>query len=52
MNGESGLTCGVPIADLAVNWDAERSKRFFQYLIDDEAGDIPKSLCTPTGRPR
>ena len=25
VNGENGLTCGVPIADLAVNWDQERA---------------------------
>ena len=25
VSGENGLTCTVPIADLAVNWDPERA---------------------------
>ena len=30
VDGESGLTCGVPIRDLAVNWDEERSQQLFE----------------------
>jgi LCP family protein required for cell wall assembly len=50
VNGEDGLTCGVPIADLAVNWDEERSKQLFQHIIDDDTDGIGRRLCTPTGQ--
>ncbi len=49
VNGESGLTCGVPIADFAVNWDQERSEQMFEYIRTDDTGSIPKKLCTATG---
>ncbi len=49
VNGENGLTCGVPIADLAVNWDPERAPRMFQAIIDDDTSSIGKQLCSPTG---
>ncbi len=49
VNGDKGLTCGVPISDFFVHWDPERSKKMFDYIIKDDTGDIPKSLCTPTG---
>lgn len=49
VNGEDGLTCGVPIADLAVHWDAERSKEMFQHIIDDDTEGISNGLCTETG---
>ncbi len=52
VNGENGLTCGVPVADFAVNWDEERSEQMFKYIIEDDTSSIPKSLCTPTGFPR
>ena len=52
VNGENGLTCGVPIADLAVNWDEERSQQMFQHVIEDDTDGIPKSLCTPSGLPQ
>ena len=52
VNGEDGLTCGVPVADFAVNWDQERSEQMFQYIREDDTGSIPKKLCTPTGFPR
>ena len=42
VNGEDGLTCVVPIADLAVNWDPERSEQMFQHIIDDDTDGIPK----------
>jgi LCP family protein required for cell wall assembly len=51
VNGTNGLTCGVPIADLAVNWDEERSERLFALIAQDRTGDVPKSLCTPSGLP-
>ena len=52
VNGENGLTCGVPIADLVVNWDEERSQQLFQHVIEDDTDGIPKSLCTPSGLPK
>jgi LCP family protein required for cell wall assembly len=52
VNGENGLTCGVPIADLAVHWDPDRSEEMFQHVIEDDTAGIPASLCTPTGTPR
>jgi LCP family protein required for cell wall assembly len=52
VNGKSGLTCGVPIADLAVNWDQARSERLFTLIRENRADEIDKKLCTPTGRPQ
>lgn len=49
VNGDDGLTCGVPISDLAVHWDPERSKEMFQHIIDDDTEGIPDGLCTKTG---
>jgi LCP family protein required for cell wall assembly len=49
VNGKNGLTCGVPIADLAVHWDRTRAKRLFHYIKNDDTGDIPKHLCRPSG---
>ena len=52
VDGESGLTCGVPIADLAVTWDAERAEQLFRLIAEDQADEIGKDLCTPTGQPK
>ena len=52
VNGESGMTCGVPISDLAVHWDPERSQQMFSYIKEDKTDEIPKGLCTPTGLPK
>jgi LCP family protein required for cell wall assembly len=49
VNGKSGLTCGVPIADLAVHWDAQRADRLFKLIAEDRTGDVSKSLCRPSG---
>ncbi|HEY9565724.1 MAG TPA: LCP family protein, partial [Nocardioides sp.] len=43
------LTCGVPIADLEVNWDEKRSKKMFDYIANDDTESIPEGLCSPTG---
>ena len=51
VDGESGRTCAVPIADFAVNWDAERAPELFGYLQRNEADQLPDRLCTPTGQP-
>ena len=52
VNGTNGLTCGVPISDLAVHWDGARSKKMFAYIKADKTDEIPKRLCTPTGLPK
>ncbi len=49
VDGEKGLTCGIPIQDLAVNWDPERSEQMFRAIIEDDTEGIGKKLCTPTG---
>ncbi|WP_185995715.1 LCP family protein [Nocardioides campestrisoli] len=49
VDGENGLTCGIPIRDLAVNWDAERSQQLFDLIIADDTASIPDNLCTPSG---
>ncbi|MGI8901259.1 MAG: LCP family protein, partial [Nocardioides sp.] len=52
VDGETGLTCGVPIADLEVNWDPERSQQLFDLIIEDDTSSIPEGLCTPSGIPK
>ena len=47
----SGLTCGVPIADLAVNWDRERADELFKLIAEDRTDEVEDDLCTPTGMP-
>lgn len=49
VDGDSGLTCSVPIIDFAVNWDPERSQRLFRLIAADRTEDIPNRLCRPTG---
>lgn len=51
VDGANGLTCGVPISDLAVHWDRERADELFAHIIADETDRIADSLCTPTGLP-
>ena len=52
VDGENGLTCGVPIADLEVNWDAERAEVLFELVRTDRTDEVGGDLCTPSGRPR
>jgi LCP family protein required for cell wall assembly len=49
VNGKDGLTCSMPIRDLAVHWDTERARALLQLIKTDNTGDIPKRLCEPTG---
>jgi LCP family protein required for cell wall assembly len=50
VNGDDGLTCGVPIADLSVRWDEERAQKMFDAIIEDDTDRIEEEkLCTPTG---
>jgi len=51
VNGKNGLTCGVPISDLAVHWDPVRAKRLFRLIAEDRTADVPRSLCRPSGLP-
>jgi LCP family protein required for cell wall assembly len=46
---DDGLTCGVPIRDLAVHWDEERARRLFKLIQQDDTDGIGKNLCTPSG---
>jgi LCP family protein required for cell wall assembly len=50
VDGADGLTCGVPIADLAVHWDTERAKALFELVRSDRTDEVG-DLCTPSGRP-
>ena len=52
VDGENGLTCGVPISDLAVHWDDERADRMFEKIQQDDTASIGKELCSPSGLPR
>ena len=49
VNGKDGLTCSMPIRDLAVHWDTQRALELMNLIKTDRTGDIPKSLCQPTG---
>jgi hypothetical protein len=49
VNGQSGLTCGVPISDLAVHWDPERSHKLFALIAGDHTDQVGNDLCTPSG---
>ena len=51
VNGTSGLTCGMPIADQVIHWDRTRALELLKYVKTDRTGDIPRRLCTPTGLP-
>lgn len=49
LDGTSGKTCGVPIVDLDVHWDAERAEQLFELIRTDRTQRIGKDLCRPTG---
>ncbi len=49
VSGENGLTCSVPIVDLAVTWDRDRALRLFKLIQEDRTEDIPKGLCRASG---
>ncbi len=51
VDGENGLTCGVPIVDLAVHWDPERADALFELIRTDRTDEVGQQLCTPSGRP-
>jgi LCP family protein required for cell wall assembly len=48
--GSNGMRCTVPITDAsATTWDPDRAPQVFKFIIEDQAGQITKSLCTPAG---
>ncbi len=49
VTGENGLTCTVPIVDLAVNWDEERADQMFSLIREDRTEDISDDLCRASG---
>jgi LCP family protein required for cell wall assembly len=49
VSGEDGLTCSVPIVDLAVTWDRERAMKLFNLIQEDKTADISKDLCQASG---
>ena len=49
VDGDAGLTCVVPLQDLAVTWHPELAPQMFQKIIDDDTESIDKKLCSPTG---
>jgi LCP family protein required for cell wall assembly len=51
VDGKHGLTCAVPISDLAVHWDPQRSKKLFKLIAEDRTADVPKALCKKNGLP-
>ncbi|MDP9443669.1 MAG: LCP family protein [Actinomycetota bacterium] len=52
VTGDDGLTCTVPIVDLAVHWDEARAEELFELIRQDDTGDISRDLCTRDGLPR
>jgi len=52
VNGTDGLTCSMPIRDLAVHWDTQRALALLKFIKEDRTQDIPKKLCLPTGLPQ
>jgi len=49
VSGDTGLTCSVPIADLAVHWDRERALEMFRLIKEDRTSEISDDLCRPSG---
>jgi LCP family protein required for cell wall assembly len=49
VDGTNGLTCGVPISDLDVHWDPERSEKLFALIREDRTDDVTKNLCRASG---
>jgi LCP family protein required for cell wall assembly len=49
VDGDKGLTCVVPLQDLAVHWDPVKAPEMFQKIIEDDTSSIDDDLCSPTG---
>jgi hypothetical protein len=48
VNSDTGLTCSVPITDLAVRWDPAKSEELLD-LIEKDTKDISPQLCQASG---
>jgi LCP family protein required for cell wall assembly len=48
--GSGGLSCNVPISDLAVHWDPVRAPQFWDHLKTDTTDQLG-DLCTKDGLP-
>jgi len=48
--GSAGLSCNVPISDLAVHWDTTRAPQFWDHIKTDTADELG-DLCTKDGLP-
>ena len=49
VSGDGGKSCTVPLANLSVEWDAERSQQLFQRIIKDRTDKLGQKLCSPSG---
>jgi LCP family protein required for cell wall assembly len=49
VSGDKGLTCVVPLQDLAVHWDPVKAPEMFKKIIEDDTASIDKGLCSDTG---
>ena len=49
VDGDKGLTCVVPLQDLAVHWDPEKAPEMFNKIIEDDTESIDDDLCSDTG---
>ena len=49
VDGDKGLTCVVPLQDLAVHWDPEKAPEMFSKIIKDDTDSIDDDLCSDTG---
>jgi LCP family protein required for cell wall assembly len=48
VNGDTGITCSVPITDLAVHW-APESEELFDLIKKDDTKDVTSQLCPAAG---
>lgn len=48
VNGDTGITCNVPITDLAVHW-APESEELFDLIKKDDTKDVTSQLCPAVG---
>jgi LCP family protein required for cell wall assembly len=49
VDGDKGLTCVVPLQDLAVHWDPDKAPEMFDKIQNDDTDSIDKDLCSDTG---
>lgn len=51
VDGKNGLTCSMPIRDLAVHWDKQRALALLKLVKEDHTDEISTSMCGPSGLP-